>query len=85
MTTEHEKDQPHSVPGHPGHTSSAGSPPPQPPSSQPVREADPKDSNPNLIPPEKAGDQLPGEPPGVHVKGEAGAAEEVEKKEEAKK
>jgi hypothetical protein len=52
---------------------------------EPVREADPKDRDPNLLPPDKAGDQLPGEPPGVHAKGEAGPFEEVEKKSEAKK
>jgi hypothetical protein len=46
----------------------------------PAEEVDPRDVNPNLIPPDQAGDQLPGEPPGVHRKGVAGpdSPEEVE-------
>jgi hypothetical protein len=61
MPTEHEKEQPHIPP--------ASKP------IEPVREVDPKDRDPNLLPPDQAGDTLPGEPPGVHRKGDAGQEE----------
>lgn len=46
---------------------------------------DQRDRDPNLLPPDRAGDQLPGEPPGMHERGTAGAYEEVEKKEAEKR
>jgi hypothetical protein len=92
MATDPKTTTPQPAPTAPGTPYAPPPPSREPPAKDPltnkdVEEVDPRDRDPNLLHPEEAGDQLPGEPPGVHRRGDV-PPEEMEKntpKEEHKK